>query len=309
MSIDIKQINDWLEKNTELNATYSDQVSNSELSNSELSNSEQVSNDRNKLIKIAKNFKKLVFDERWNAKLLTDKFVLFGINNKKHEKNLTLEMALFNAGQRKVKLKKKIIKYINDLTQWEFLQFLDEYKTEKSSGNFNGKWDPYSIKNKREFIREFRSPHFTLENDNIMINLISKIMGIDFIIFHQNHCIQDLSNEKQNDKLIILYKFNDDENNVYICCVGLVLKQKTLTVFNRERLPEQLRIILNRDEFIFEHIRRIITEVIEKEILTLNYIINQLESRLSSKFSHNELREIVKIINSILQNIEYFECA
>lgn len=315
MSVDIKDyIEDWLSERIDERASEEDMSERIGERIGEEKVSERINDIEKigKLEKIGKHFKKLNFDEKWNKKLLSNRFNLFGTNNKRYEKYLTLEMALYNSGQKNLReggLKRKIMGYINDLTQWEFLQLLDEYKVEKSSGKFTGRWDPFIIKNKRDFIREFKSPHFTLENDSIMINLISKILGIDFIILHQNYCIQDLTGIVPNDKLIILYKFVDSNEQVYVCLVGLSITKKVVTKFDREKLPEEIRIILNKDEFIFEHIKKLISNMIEKENvnLTLNFIINELESTLCSKFSHNEIRGIIKITNDILKNVGYFE--
>lgn len=269
--------------------------------------------DKNKIKNKSKIFKQLNFEEKWRKKLLSDDFILYGIDSKRYEKYLTLEMAIYNSGySSKItdgSLKRIILKYIKDLTQWEFLQFLDQYKMEKTSNTFTGKWDPFGVKNKNDFIKEFRSPHFTLENDSIMMSLLSKILGIDFVILHQNYCIQDLSDKKLNDKIIFLYKFKDDDNNIYFCCIGLKNNKKRITkIFNRERLPKIIQTILNKDEFIYQHILQTINDLERQQIkLRLNDIINKLELTLCSNFSHIEIRGIIKIINSILNEKQYFE--
>lgn len=269
---------------------------------------------KNGLHTICKKFDKLKFDEKWINKLLSDKFILFGTNLKCNEKYLTLEMALFNAGYniRVGGLKHQIIKYIKDLTQWEFLQFLDDYKREKTMGQFTGKWDPYGVKNKNDFIREFKSPHFTLEDDSIMISLISEITNIDFIIFHQNYRIQDLTGTVPRDNIVLLYKFIDDNTQrVFFTCIGLIEKngRKIKSMFQREKLPESISILLNKDQFIFKHVENIIIDIQKrKERLTLRTIVTNLENTLSCKFSHTEIKGVIKIINCILNDTQFFKC-
>lgn len=286
-------------------------------------------NKPGKLDAIAKRFERLKFDEKWNNKLLTDNFVLLGATGKGWDRYLTLEMALFNAGYKLKQgcLKAKIRKYIKDLTEWEFLQLLDKYKLQRSSGNFTGKWNPFGVRNKNEFLREFKSPHFTLEDDPIMFSLISQIFNVDFLIFHQNYSVQDLRNS--NNKFIILYKFTEtkliggvDDTKTFICCVGLKTNKKDLNKkklickfgckfsykFDSEHLPEEISVLLNRDEFIYKHISNLIESKLkgDNSSLHLDKIIDELEKTVCSKFTHSEIRGIVKIINTILVNNEFF---
>lgn len=297
MSIDINEyIDDWLQR-----------VQNEKEYDGEI-HIEDIKN-KGRLENLSKKFKSLEFDKEWKQKLLSNKFVILGVDKKNLEKHLTLEMALYNCGYniRECGLKGQILKYIKDLTQWEFLQLLDSYREQKSLGFFSGKWDPFGIKSKNEFIREFRSPHFTIEDDSIMISIVSEITQIDFIIFHQNYCIQDLStkNKKLNDKIILLYKFADNDGNIYFCSIGHKNRYKTVkTIFERDNLPNDIKIILDKDEFIYHHIKLIIDNSDSK--LTLDNIINKLETNLYYKFSHVELREIIKVINSILQDNDFF---
>lgn len=308
-SIDIHEyIDDWLEKKSKSKKqTDSDDEENYE----ENENKQGSKIYKSKLNIISKKFKKLKFDENWERKILSKNFVLYGVETKCMEKFLTLEVALYNCGYniRSSGLKNQILKYIKDLTQWEFMQLLDEYKNEKTSGHFSGRWDPFGVKSKNDFIREFKSPHFTLENDSIMISIISEITNLDFIIFHNNYCIQDLAGKKLNDKIILLYKMVDDEGKVYFCCIGLKNKRGNVkTSFDREKLPDEIKLLLDKDDFIFKHINNVINNFIDNNNkLRLNEIINELEKALCCKFSNYELKNIVKIINSILQNKEYFK--
>lgn len=316
LSTNVENGKDKNEKNTDEKSSSTLSVTNStdDNTNTTSTSKENKVEKPGRLDTIAKRFQKLRFDEKWNTKLLTDNFVLLGTTAKNAERYLTLEMALFNAGYRirEGGLKEKIRKYIKDLTEWEFLQLLDEYKGLKTSGKFTGRWNPFGIRNKNEFLREFRSPHFTLEDDPIMISLVSQITNLDFIIFHENYTIQDLRG--QNDrKFIILYKFtekNKDKPGItkYMCCVGLNKnKKKTIYKFDNEDIPDEINILLNRDEFIFRHISNLIEEKLKKdECLKLDKIIMELEKRVCSNFSHSEIRGIVKIINTILLDRNFF---
>ena len=356
MSVDIKEneinlkdyIEDWLkevegdkQKNEEHVAisridrqkqtktdTVTDTVNTSTVTDTEYISTATLDSDKEnkkigRLDKIGKRFQTLRFDNKWKTKLLSDNFILLGATGKGDEKYLTLEMALYNAGYklREGGLKAKIRKYIQDLTQWEFLQFLDKYKIQKSDGKFTGKWDPFGVRNKNEFLREFKSPHFTLEDDNIMMSLISQMFNVDFIIFHENYCIQDLRGLVLQNKFIILYKFT--ENNLiegqktFICCVGLKKKKKRYNKlldgykidykFDNEHLPTEISILLNREEFIFKHVLNLIDNKLKnKNALHLDEIIGELEKILCMNFSHSEIRGIIKIINSILSDKKYF---
>ena len=162
-------------------------------------------------------------------------------------------------------------------------------------------------------MREFKSPHFTVEDDPIMISLVSQITHLDFIIFHENYTIQDLRNLSLSNKFIILYKFTEKNMDklgitTYMCCVGLnKTKKKLIYKFDNEHIPDEISILLNRDEFIFRHISNLIEEKINNdECLKLDKIIMELEKRVCSNFSHSEIRGIVKIINTILLDRNFF---
>lgn len=328
LSTNVENGKDINEKNTHEKSSSTLSVTNStdDNTNTTSTSKENKLEKPGRLDTIAKRFQKLRFDEKWNTKLLTDNFVLLGTTGKNSERYLTLEMALFNAGYRirEGGLKKKIRKYIKDLTEWEFLQLLDEYRGLKTSGKFTGRWNPFGIRNKNEFLREFRSPHFTVEDDPIMISLVSQITNLDFVIFHENYTIQDLRG--QNDrKFIILYKFTEKNPSntsysTYMCCVGLNKKKHNNNIkhkksnnnnliykFDNEHIPEEISILLNRDEFVFRHISNLIeTKLNKNECLKLDKIIDELEKTVCSHFSHSEIRGIVKIINTILLDRKFF---
>jgi hypothetical protein len=245
-------------------------------------------------------------DERWSKKLLSECFVIKNCLSDGNCQFRSIETALTNAGHKTdhEKLRRSICKYINNIDNNEFFNIIQSYRLEKQHGEFEGNWDPFVIKNKRDFIKQLKQPGFNFQGDNITLSLISQSLNIDIIILDDNLNITDLSNpEKLNQKLIILYF---DKKNKHYKTIGIKLKKKVHSIFKRSDLPIEILRIIDKQNFFLHHIQTICLQELKCKKLNLNTVIKSLENKLQIPLSNKDKETIFKIIRTILENENYF---
>lgn len=245
-------------------------------------------------------------DERWSKKLLSEYFVIKNCLSDGNCQFRSIETALTNAGHKTdhEKLRRSICKYINNIDNNEFFNIIQSYRLEKQHGEFEGNWDPFVIKNKRDFIKQLKQPGFNFQGDNITLSLISQSLNIDIIILDDNLNITDLSNpEKLNQKLIILYF---DKKNKHYKTIGIKLKKKVHSIFKRSDLPIEILRIIDKQNFFLHHIQTICLQELKCKKLNLNTVIKSLENKLQIPLSNKDKETIFKIIRTILENENYF---
>lgn len=245
-------------------------------------------------------------DERWSKKLLSECFVIKNCLSDGNCQFRSIETALTNAGHKTnhEKLRRSICKYINNIDNNEFFNIIQSYRLEKQHGEFEGNWDPFVIKNKRDFIKQLKQPGFNFQGDNITLSLISQSLNIDIVILDDNLNITDLSNpEKVNQKLIILYF---DKKNKHYKTIGIKLKKKVHSIFKRSDLPIEILRIIDKQNFFLHHIQTICLQELKCKKLNLNTIIKLLQNKLQIPLSNKDKETIFKIIRTILENENYF---
>lgn len=241
----------------------------------------------------------------WQSKLFCKAFVIKNCLGDGNCQFRSIETALTNSGCKTdhEKLRKSISKYINSLDNKDFFDIIQHYRIEAQAGEFVGDWDPFNIKNKRQFITELKKPGFNFQGDNITLSLVSKAMNIDILLLDNKFNITNLSNPEQlQPKIIILYY---DQSAGHYQTIGLRTKRKKVnTLFKRIDLPDEIDKLLDKHTFLLEHIKHII---IQCKRIQLNQIIKQLEDRIKTKISKDDKIKIMKIIKMILENENYFE--
>jgi hypothetical protein len=245
-------------------------------------------------------------DERWSKKLLSECFVIKNCLSDGNCQFRSIETALTNAGHKTnhEKLRRSICKYINNIDNNEFFNIIQSYRLEKQHREFEGNWDPFVIKNKRDFIKQLKQPGFNFQGDNITLSLISQSLNIDIVILDDNLNITDLSNpEKVNQKLIILYF---DKKNKHYKTIGIKLKKKVHSIFKRSDLPIEILRIIDKQNFFLHHIQTICLQELKCKKLNLNTIIKLLQNKLQIPLSNKDKETIFKIIRTILENENYF---
>ena len=248
----------------------------------------------------------------WQSKLLCNTFVIKNCLGDGNCQFRSIETALSNAGCKTdhERLRKSLVKYINSLDNKEFFDIIQLYRIEKQNGEFIGDWDPFTIKNKRQFNNELKKPGFNFQGDHITLSLVSKALGLDIILLDNYFNITDLSNPDQlQPKVIVLYYDNKGLNATsgHYQTIGIITKRKKVyTMFKRSELPEEIDRLLDKHNFFLQHIRDICSKDLGCNKLQLNNIIKQVEDRIKTKISKHDKIKIIQIIRTILENENYF---
>lgn len=246
-------------------------------------------------------------EENWRKKLQSENFVVKNCLGDGNCQFRSIETALTNAGCKTdhERLRKSLCKYINDLENAEFFDIIQNYRLEKQHGEFVGEWDPFKIRNKRDFTTQLKKPGFNFQGDNITLSLVSKVLNVDIVILDSSLNISDLTNdEKPHPKLIILYF---DRSKQHYKTIGLQTKRKRIvTIFKRIELPEEIDRILDKHNFYLYHIKDICTQELKCGKIQLNKIIKTIEDRIQTRLSKQDKRSILKIIRMILDNENFF---
>lgn len=242
-------------------------------------------------------------DDKWQIKLGSQDFMVKNCLGDGNCQFRSIEGALINAGYKTTheKLRKHLAKYIQSVDNKMFIDIIKTYRIEKQSGEFIGNWDPMAIKNKRDFIKIIKLPGFDFQGDFITLELLSRVIKIDIIIFTSDLDIINLSDpENLQNKILILYY---DKNGSHYKTIGLKKSEDNIqTIFKRSKLPEEINRILDKHSFLSFHIENIC----KKDPLNcgtskihLNYILNNLEQNLNTKISRNEKTNVMKIITKL----------
>lgn len=244
--------------------------------------------------------------EKWKSKLGSLNFMIKNCLGDGNCQFRSIETALTQGGYRATheKLRRLLAKYILSIDNKVFIDIIKTYQIEKQNGEFVGNWDPMTIKQKKDFIKIIKRPGFDFQGDFISLELISRAIGIDIIIFTNDLDIINLSDpDNLQNKIIILYY---DKDGQHYKTIGLKKNQdKFETIFKRSKLPEEINRILDKHSFLYFHIENICNENpqnCDKSRIHLNYIINKLEERLGVKISRNEKKNVMEIIMSIIKN-------
>jgi len=238
--------------------------------------------------------------ETWRSKLGSQNFMIKNCLGDGNCQFRSIETALTQGGYRSTheKLRRLLAKYILSIDNKVFIDIIKTYQIEKENGEFVGNWDPMTIKNKRDFIKIIKRPGFDFQGDFISLELISRAIGIDIIIFTNDLDIINLSDpDNLQNKIIILYY---DKDAQHYKTISLKKKEdKFQTIFKRSKLPEEINRILDKHSFLYFHIENICNDDPQKcgkSRIHLNYIINKLEERLGVKISRNDKKNVMEII-------------
>lgn len=246
-------------------------------------------------------------EESWRKKLSSDNFVVKNCLGDGNCQFRSIETALTNAGCKTdhERLRRALCKYINGLENSEFFDIIQSYRLEKQHGEFVGEWDPFKIKNKRDFTTQLKKPGFNFQGDNITLSLICKVLNVDIIILDDSLNITNLTNnDKPHPKLIVLYY---DRSKQHYKTIGLQTKRKrVITMFKRLELPSEIDRVLDKHTFYLYHIKDICTKELGCGKLQLNKIIKTIEERIQTRLSKQDKKSIIKIIRMILDNEDFF---
>lgn len=245
-------------------------------------------------------------DDTWNLKLISTNFKIYDSIPDGNCQFRSIETALKNSGIKinHIKLRKMVAKYISNLNPMEFEEILLNYKLEKDNGEFVGQWNPYYIKNQKDFVKEIKKPGFNFEGDNVTLSILTKLLKVDIIIFDNQYNMIEIANEPFNNNMIILY-YSKQNNYGHYGTIGLMNKKgKIQTIFKRTSLPNELLVLLDKNRYISKHIEQIYNE---NPKITLNLMLDTIIKRIKTKVSIKEKKDIIKIMNMWLHTQKYFK--
>jgi hypothetical protein len=294
------------------NLEQSERSENSNLENSERSensNLEQSEHSNLGVIdKARENYKWEELYNKWKQKLGSDRFMIKNCLGDGNCQFRSIETAI---GYKKshVQLRNAIVRYINNTSNSEFVSIIEHYRIEVDNGEFVGEWDPYKIQTKRDFTKVLRREGFSFQGDNMTLSLISKSLGIDFIIFSNDYSITDLSDPSNlQSKIIILYY---DKSKGHYQTIGYRIgdskNKRVISVFNRVRLPKELNNLLDKKTFYTEHIKKICESDLQCKNVKLNDIIAMLEKKIQMKLTLEDKKMVMHLIRIWLENQRFFD--
>ena len=127
----------------------------------------------------------------------------------------------------------------NEINDDNFEIILESYKAELEYGEFIGDWNPNEINSKDDLKKEVEKKGDSFWGDHILLQLISKALGINFIIFDNNkNNIYSLFDNLKYEKTVYLYYYD----NYHFQLIGHFNGKVINTVFDKKDIPE---IILN----------------------------------------------------------------
>lgn len=236
---------------------------------------------------------------KWRIKLNSDNFM---IKNTLEEN--TLLSVIINSGILKTRgrIISVITKYIKEIPQGEFVDLIESYRISSDNKEYIGDWDPYNIHNKRDFIKQIKMSDFKLHGDNVTLGFLSKVLKVDFIIFGGDYSIEELYNG--NERVVMIYY---DRTRNYYRVMGIRnVRGKIDVLINRVKMSDELRGVLDKNEFYLGHIKSICEEKVCKRMV-LSDLIRELESRMQVKLGMEDRKNVIKMIREWLQDEMYFK--
>ncbi len=253
--------------------------------------------------------------DKWQDKLLSSNFFIKNCLADGNCQFRSIETALNNSGYKTnhKKLRNLIIKYINNLDNKLFFNIIQNYRLEKDHGEFIGNWDPYSIKNKSNFIKEIKKTGFHFQGDHITLDLISNALNIQFVILTSDYNIINLSNKQNlyndtNSKLIILYynKPNNNNDHGHYQSIGFKYKRKIESIF-KTPFPKEIENLLDKNNLLASHLNHILNNTNKDKKLQLNNIFMSIQKKLHKNISLEDKHTIMLFLTFWLKDNQYFE--
>ena len=149
-----------------------------------------------------------------------------------------------------------------------------------------------NIKTKKELKKFFEN----FDGDNDTLNILSKLLNIDFYIFEQSSQLPiEISNG--NNDIILLDTFSPGT-------IGLRSTSKIpQTLFNRSSLPFTLESLLDKNIYFKNKITEFYNTVPKKNFTLIN-LYNYLESNLNKKLSINDKELVLGIIKDLIKTVK-----
>jgi hypothetical protein len=287
--------------------------------NEDSGNLEQISDmkiQNNKYTKKIKNlFEWTKLNESWDKKLLSKNFYIYDCIDKD---DCNIENILYNSDFNIKGIKQKIKKYLKEIPFNEFMKIINNYKYQQNQNKeFIGAFDINKIKTRYGLIKELTEKKFILQNDNTTLYILSQIFDIDFIIFDdRTKEIIDLRDKNLNENIILILKesYNDIEyneeqeilNRTIVKLIGIKIKDDMKTTFIRNMIPDELKNILDKHNFLLSHAKNAISIFKKKDKkLTVRGIIKEILNNIQTELSTEELNDLMIILKNLIDQELY----
>lgn len=220
-------------------------------------------------------------DKKWQRKFLTQKFV-------KLKMSVTLEQMI---GVYDNKILAKLEMYIKNIDDEELDLYVNEFGiTNKNNKNLR----KAVIQHIKDMISQRTKEH------PLLFNIIMRVLEVDLVLLTSNYKIVDLTDcSEPNNKFLIVYRdrISDNINKYRYTLVGLKTKNDINYVFNRNRLPHEVDMIIDKHILFLTHLRDILKE---NHNITLNAIVRNLETILQTPLSKEDKKLCLSITNQLL---------
>jgi hypothetical protein len=183
------------------------------------------------------------FPDEWNSIIEFDRL---GVKENYGDGDclfLSISYGLNIDNQLKNKEKKISVKSLRNLVSENinddnFEEILNYYKIEKDNKELLGNWNPYQIKNARQFKNLIKKSGNYFWGDYLTISILSNKLKVNFIVLDGNfNNIYKLGeNIKEYDNTIILFY----ENMIHFKLVGYFDNNKIITIFDKDKLPDSI---------------------------------------------------------------------
>lgn len=239
-------------------------------------------------------------DMKWRIKLNSENFVMKSVLD---ENTLTSVLTSSGIVKSRGRLMGMVSRYIRDMQQNGFVDLIENYRISHDNREYIGDWDPYNIHNKRDFTRQIKVSDFEFQGDDVTLGLISRVLGVDFIIFRGDYSIREMYDD--NEKILMVYSDNVKGRN-YIMGLRGEVKGGVEVIISKSRMPGELYSVLDKGEFYLGHIKSICEEKMCKKVV-LSDLIGELEGRMQVKLGVEDRKRVIRMIRSWLQDEMYFK--
>ena len=261
--------------------------------------------DRSTQPKNHPKFKWEPMDDKWQHILLSSNFVVKDTVPDGNCQFRAIEQAMKGIliGGKKLshkRLRKMIADYVLRMPDIHFNDIIQTYRIERDNGEFYGNWDPFKIKTKRQFSLQVKKPGFHFEGDYTTLSLLTKVLNTDIIVFNEeSHLITKI---ESNNKRFIILNYIQFNNTGHYRVIGLKQQnvKKVDTIFEKEHMDANLKIIFDRKLFFCKHIEHIYNNSTNE--FTCSSMISDLES-LTDVLTISDKKIIYKLLGKVISKM------
>ena len=194
------------------------------------------------------------------------------------------------------KLRKLLGDYILEkLNETDFENILEEYKQKVSNSHYTFTWDPFSIKNKSQFVKHLKKNGFHFQGDQTTLNILTNAVKTDIVIFNQEtYTVSELSHIYNNFIIVMM-------NKQHYQTIGIKSNKKIQTLFEWNNLPHIFENLMDKNTLYKKQIEKYYERCkATTEKFTLTGIYRKLPV-----FTREEKQILSKVLQDFLPKTKY----